>query len=287
MARTCPHCGEVSDSDRVCTWCNKSLAAEGQPAAGPGTQAAAKPAAASGPPAAAGPIAPKVGPSARAERPSVPEPRPLWPYYLGAAVTIVVVGLGALFMSAKAAAGPPPEPADWADMQSKTKLFTISVPANYKFSSSGSSGSYEQMTVKATKLCRVYVDGTGTKGAMSDVAAATSRMTGGDSSSSVSRRGEGKFHVAQGELYKKTRDRSFEESEDIKAWNFAGMPGAYSEYTTVKKVGLFPVKMKGWRLSCMGGDFGYQVWAEAPESQWEKFKPIATKILKSAKMNSQ
>lgn len=45
--------------------------------------------------------------------------------------------------------------------------------------------------------------------------------------------------------------------------------------------------MKGWRLSCMGGDFGHRVWAEAPQAQWEKFQPIAKKILESAKINAQ
>jgi hypothetical protein len=73
----------------------------------------------------------------------------------------------------------------------------------------------------------------------------------------------------------------------MQAWKFAAMPAAYSEFTTVKRVGLLSVPMKGWRISCFGGDFGYQVWAEAPASQWERFKPTAQKIIESARMGAQ
>jgi hypothetical protein len=278
MAKQCPHCGEMSDAENVCTWCNKSLTA-------------AKPAAAEGG-GAPRPAAPPVGTPAAAPAPArrqpaaVPQPRPLWPYYVGAAGTLVVVLLVAQFVGMKSAAGPPPEPADWATQQSMTKLFTMSVPANYKFSTAGSAGTYEQMTVKATKLCRVFVDGNATKGAMSDVAAATARMTESEGSASVAARGEGKFHATQGMLHKK-KDPKYQEDDKMAAWSFAGMPAAYSEYATTKQAGLFPVKMKGWRLSCMGGDYGYQVWAEAPAAQWERFQPIARKILQSAKINTQ
>jgi hypothetical protein len=281
MAKVCPHCSQTSDADNICTWCNKSLVAPQQPAAAePG---AARPVAPAGGPSVPGPA---VAASVQRKPPTVEQPRPLWPYYIGAAVAIILVVLVAHFIGLKAASGSPPEPADWTTMQSMTKLISIEVPGNYRFSTSGSSASYEQITVKATKLCRVYVDGNGTKGAMSDVAAATSRTMESEGSLSVAARGEGKFHAAQGELQKR-RDPSYQEAGDMEAWSFAGMPAAYSEYTTVKKVGLFAVKMKGWRLSCMGGDFGYQVWAEAPQAQWEKFQPTASKILQSAKINAQ
>ncbi len=284
MAKKCPHCGEVSDADNICTWCNKSLVAEQPPAAAPGSGGAPPAAPPGAPPASAQSVGAAPAPTRR-PLPTVEQPRPLWPYYAGAGVAVVVVVLVAQFLGMKTAAGPPPEPADWASKQSMTKLLSMSVPGNYKFTTSGSAGSYEQMTVKATKLCRVHVEGSGTKGAMSDVAAAMARTMGTEGGSSVAARGEGKFHATQGELQKK-RDPKYQESGDMDAWSFAGMPAAYSEYTTVKKVGLFAVKMKGWRISCMGGDFGYQVWAEAPAAQWDKFQPVARKILGSAKTNA-
>jgi hypothetical protein len=274
MAKTCPHCGETSDRDDLCTWCNKSLTPAKQ-AGAPAAAPAAKPAV----PAARPGAAPAAGaPSVRRTLPTVEQPRALWPYIIGALVAVVVILFLAGFVAAKTAAGPPPEPQDWKTVESKTKLFSVSVPGNYLFSTSGSAGTYEQFTVKGTKLCRVYVDGTGTKGAMSDTAAAAARVSGGDSSPNVADHGEGKFHASQGDLAKR-KDPVHKEEGEMQAWSFAGMPAAYSEYTTVKKVGLFGVKMKGWRISCMGGDFGYQVWAEAPEAQWEKFEPIARKIL--------
>ena len=273
MAKTCPHCGETSDRDDLCTWCNKSLAPtkpQGQTTAAPAAPGVAPvPAAAPGPP---------VRPGA----PTAERPRPLWPYIVGALVTVVVISLGAGLIAAKTAAGPPPAPADWKTVTSKTKMFTVSVPGNYLFSTSGSSGSYEQFTVKATKLCRVYVDGTGTKGAMSDTAASAARASGGDSSPNVASHGEGRFHAQQGDFHKR-QDPAYQEPGEMQAWSFAGMPAAYSEYTTVKQVGLLTVRMKGWRLSCIGGDLAFQVWAEAPAAQWEKFQPIARKILESAK----
>ncbi len=284
MAKRCPHCGETSDADNICTWCSRSLVAE-QPAA-PVEGGAARPSAAGPGPAPTRPsVAPTTGP-ARPKPEAVPQPRPLWPYFVGAGVALVVVVLVAQFVAVKAAAGPPPEPADWGTQQSKTKLLSVLVPGNYKFSTSGSAGTYEQVTVKATKLCRVYVDGNATKGAMSDVSAATARMTEDTGPATVVRSAEGRFHAAQGELHKR-KDPSYAEEGQMGEWSFAGMPGAYSEYASVKKVGLLAVRMKGWRLSCMGGDYGYQVWAEAPATQWEEFQPTARKILESAKLNPQ
>lgn len=68
----------------------------------------------------------------------------------------------------------------------------------------------------------------------------------------------------------------------MKEWTFAGLPAAYSEYTATRKVAGFPVKVKGWRMSCAGGDFGYDIRAEAPEKQFSKFEEPATRILGSA-----
>lgn len=285
MAKVCPHCGETSDRDNVCSWCNKSLVAEKKAETG-GAPAAAKPGATARPgaPAAAG--APTQRVSERRKVPTVQQARPLWPYYVGALVTLVLVLVVVSFVVAKTAAGPPPEPGDWKTMESKTKLLTIGVPANYKFSTSGSAGTYEQISIKATKLCRVYVDGNGSKGAMSDIAAAAARVSGTEGGPEVATRGEGRFHATQGELYQK-KDPNYKEEGEMGEWSFGGMPAAYSEYTTVKKVGLFAVKMKGWRLSCLGGDFGYQIFAEAPEAQWEKFKPIARQIIESAQKGAQ
>jgi len=273
MGKACPHCGETSDRDDLCTWCNKSLRPEAKPAAPPAAPAPARP-------APAGPA-----PSAREPVAAAP-PRPLWPYFVGAGVTLVLVLLLTGFLAGKQAAGPPPEPGNWSTQQSKTKLLTLHVPDNYVFSTSGSSASYEQVYIRATKLCRVTVDGNGTKGAMSDAIAATSRAGGGDSSGTVASSAEGKFHALQGGLLK-TKDPAYQEEGEVSGWSFAGMPAAYSDYTSFRKVGLVAVKVRGWRLSCMGGDFGYQVFAEAPEAQWEKFQPTARRILESAKLGAQ
>lgn len=268
MAKPCPHCGETSDRDNICTWCNKPLTAP-KPADQPPPQGAARKPATT--PAAGSPVVHR-------EVAPVEQPRPLWPYYLGALATFLVLSFGGAFVTARLAAGAPPEPADWKSVETMTKVLTLQVPGNWTFSTSGSQSTYEQASIKATRLCRVYIDGNATKGAMGDVAAAAARVGGGSA--------ELRFHASQGELHKK-RDPKYEESGEAKPCTFGGVPAAYSEYTTLKKVAGFGVKLRGWRISTSNGDYGYQVWVEAPDKQFDKFEPMATKLLGGVKFASQ
>lgn len=278
MAGLCPHCGMESDRDNVCTWCNKSLVA-GE------TREAAKPAA---PPAAGGKTAvtPTVAPARPVAEPSTRQPEPLkpsipiWACVVAAVVVAIIAGIGANALRAMAAAGPPPKPGQWKTLSSATKLLSLEAPDNWKFVTSGSGASYERVDVCATRFCTVRVSGSGTKGSMGDIMGASSNLS---QSTDLQRRPEGKLHALLGGIAKK-EDPNYEESGSMAPATFAGMNAAYSEYTTTRPVGLFAVKLKGWRMSCSGGDLGYDIRAEAPEKQWDAFEPSAKRILASFKL---
>ncbi len=59
----------------------------------------------------------------------------------------------------------------------------------------------------------------------------------------------------------------------------AGMPACYSDFTARCKVALRMVKMRGWRITIIAGDAPIIVYAYAPESRWEQFKPYVEQIL--------
>lgn len=276
MSRTCPHCGETSDRDDLCTWCNKSISPEkpDKPAAQPADSPTASPSPAKPAPVrkhAASPASPSV---------------PVWGYFAGLGVLVVLFAGVSLFMQASKAAGPPPKPADWKTVKSMTKLFSLEVPANWKFTTAGSAASYEQVDLRGGKLYRVYVDGTGSKGAMSDIAGAAARVSGSDAGSDITKRSEGRLHTTLGAAAQK-KDPTYHEEGNMQACHVAGMPAAYSTYTATRKIGAFGIKVKGWRMSCSGGDFGYDIRAEAPAKHWKEFEPIAKRILDSLTMNQQ
>lgn len=281
MARTCPHCGMESDRDKTCSWCSKPLAQE-KPAA-----ASAAPAAP--PPLAEGPAAaPAPTPRPSPPRPPAPkvrepirEPLPAWLYFAAALIALLLIGVVVNCVAAAKAAGPPPPPAQWQALQSKTKLLSLQGPSNWKFVTAGSSASYEQAELRGGPLCVVSIHGSQSKGSLGDMMGASSNLARG---SEVERRPEGKLHAFLGVMVRK-EDKHYAEG-DLQGCTFAGMPAAYSEYTSLRRVGLFAVKVKGWRLACSGGDLGYDIRAEAPEKQWDGFKPTAEKILGSVAFGS-
>ena len=274
MGKLCPGCGMESDTDKVCSWCSKDLAAapaKGKPEQPAPASAAAKP-------------TPAVGPAARpARQPEPVKPTiPVWACVVAAGVLTIGLAIFGNFMAARKAAAPPPEPAQWKTVTSMTKLLTLQAPENWKFVTAGSSASYEQVDVTGSRFCAVRVRGSGTKGSMGDIMGASSNLA---RSNDLERRPEGKLHAFLGTAEKKS-DPSYEEIGSMAEATFAGMPAAYSEYSAVRKIGLCSVKVKGWRMSCSGGDLGYDIRAEAPEKQWESFQPHAKRILGSCKLGS-
>ncbi|MEN6549331.1 MAG: hypothetical protein ABFE07_25070, partial [Armatimonadia bacterium] len=226
MAKTCPHCGEESDRDDLCTWCNKSIA-PAKPAAQPAAQPGGQPSASAAPA--------KPTPAHRHTAQPASSSVPVWAYFAGLAVLVVLFAGISMFMQASKAAGPPPKPTDWKCVKSMTKLFSLEVPSNWKFTTAGSSASYEQIGVRGGKLYRVNVDGTGSKGAMGDIAGAAARVSGADSGSDISKRSEGRLHSTLGAAAQK-KDPTYHEEDNMQACHVAGMPAAYSEYTATRKV---------------------------------------------------
>jgi hypothetical protein len=262
MSVKCRHCGMDSDHDRVCSWCNKPLAEDLPPTADqPGSPAAKH---------------------APAELPAPLElkPRPVWQFFALAGLVVVIVCALLQYMALKKALAPPPEPTAWETVKSMTGHFKLQVPAGWKFSTAGSEGTYESVWVKRGPVYLISLNGTGTKGAISDISGAGARLAlGGEGGPPpLERRPEGRFHEALGGIEQR-KDTHYKEEGEMQPCRFAGQAAAYSVYTTQRKAGMFKVKIKGWRVSCPGTDFGYDIRAEAPAEHWDEFEPIATKLL--------
>ncbi len=255
MAKLCQHCGMESDTDAVCSWCGKDLQGGAKPATGAKAE----------------------GPQAE---PVKRGPLPSWVVLAAAAVVLVVLVLGASMIALSKACAVPDAEGEWKPEQSLNKEFSLQVPPSWRFSTAGSPGSFESVKVAGGGLVAVTIYGSQTMGAIGDVSSAMARAAapaeGGYQP--VDTRAEGQLHATL-ELVEKKKDPKYAEEGEVTACAFAGMPAAYSGYTTVKRVGLFSVKIKGWRISCPAGDYSYDVRAFCPEKQWEKFEPIATKIL--------
>lgn len=270
MALRCPHCGEVSPRDDVCTKCGQAIeqpqpgpqqpGGPGGPQAAPGVQRAPRP------------------------RPAVTKPRrPAWVYWLAAALGLLVLGLLGGFVLAAWAAKSPPKPGEWKRVESKTRQLTVEVPSNWSFTTSGSEGTYEWATVKCGMLHTVSIKGNATRGAIGDVGAAMQQTMGGlvgGEELPTDLKAEATLHAIVGEA-EKQRDRGYRETGDVKPCTFAGRPAVYSEYSTVRRFGIAAVKMKGWRMSAPAGDYGYDVRVLCPAKCWDKFEPHATQILNS------
>lgn len=282
MARLCKHCGMESDTDRVCSWCGKPLGeAKGPPSAG----GSARPAA-GGEPRTAG--AGRRGRHAGAAEALLAADRArreivVWPYYLiGAGVLLVLIfgGFGVAYALATRA---PAAPSKWTSRESQTKLISLQAPENWHFSTSGATASYERVRVESG-LYRVLIVGNPVLGTLGDISAAAARVSapeeGGEQP--LEKRAEGRLHMTLAEKEAKV-DPAFKEGSEMQATRFAGLPAAYSYYTTKRRVGLFTVPMRGLRMTVPSvGDLALDIRALAPAKHWDHFEPIAKQVLESA-----
>jgi len=272
MSKICKYCGMESEDDRVCSWCGKPLTDDT-------AQTPAKPT----PAADTGPSAP-----ARTRRKSTAgaavalsaaeaarRATPKWPYYLAGVVGFILVVIISSAIAMTMACRPPQEPAQWQRVQSETGELSLEVPADWKFASAGSTGSFEWVRLRGAKLYTITIKGTQAMGAMGDIAGVSGRLIPGDAP--LEKQPEGKLHIMLGAQTQKS-DPNYKEDQ-MQPTGFALVPAAYSMYTTKRKVGVFSVSMKGWRLSAPGvGDYSYNMRAECPAKHWDKFEPIAYHI---------
>jgi len=294
MARLCPHCGAESSDEEVCSQCGKPLTESQEPeweveSAGvpqkPTSQA--PPPTPPVPPARRGRDegAAKALVAAEAARRAIPK----WPYYLGAVAVVVLLIVVASAIAVKLATKPPEQSEQWQRVSTETKELSLQIPAGWDFATMGSSGTFEKAWVKSGKLYRVSIEGTLAMGAMGDIsgAAARSLSTNGAAAVALAQRPEGKLHLWLGEMVEDS-DPYYEEQGEMQACTFAGKPAAYSTYTTVKRIGVFSVELKGWRITAPGiGDYSYNIRAQCPAQHWDKFEPIATGILSSITRGGQ
>jgi len=199
-------------------------------------------------------------------------------------VLLIAVGC---FVTAAVLSKPPAAPADWQSAESNTKKMTLQVPSNWKWVTSGSEGSYEWVSINPGGLYVIKIKGSAVKGAIGDVGAAMQRaMGGGEGSESlgVEMKAEGSLHSLVGEVEKK-KDKHYQETGDMQSYTFGGRPAAYSEYTTLKRIGIAGVRMKGARISAPAGDLGYDVRVLCPAAHWETFKTDAFKVLESVQLH--
>jgi hypothetical protein len=214
--------------------------------------------------------------------------RPVWHSFALAGIVVVVVFVVLQLVCLRQAVAPPAEVSSWESVTSKTGHFKLQVPAGWKFSTAGSAGTHEEVWVRRGPVYLISLDGTGFKGAMSDISGAGARVSAGldGGPPPLERKPEGRFHATLGGIAKH-KDPHYQEEDDMQPCQFAGQPAAYSVYTTQKKAGMFTVQIKGWRISCPGTDYGYDIRAEAPAEQWDKFEPIATKLIASVQFGSK
>jgi hypothetical protein len=236
------------------------------------------------PPAqAAVPIAPA------APAPSGPPATPVKLYIaIGGALLLLLVLAGVLpgILASRA----PAQPNQWQEVDTATKQLTLEVPANWRFSTAGSESLSEWARVQGGKLSRVTIHGSHITGAMADVTSSFARMGSGMmdipgaggvyEEPDVSESGEGQLHALLGRVAAK-EDKHFQDLGSMEACEFGGRQAARSDYTTRRRVGLLTVKVRGRRITAPAGDLAYDVRAECPEKHWDKFEPIADRILKS------
>lgn len=283
MKTVCNHCGMESDKPDICTWCGKDIGgtpgrakaadAKGKAPAAPGGKAAA-------PAARPSPLGRKV-PKAADKKAGVPA----WVYY-AVPLGVIIVGLVAWsVLKARAASAPPKEPGDWTPIKSQNGNISMQVPANWKWRTSGSSGTFEKVVVQCGDMCFLSIEGTQGKGAMGDITGAAARASaspeGGEMS--LDRKPEGRLHSMLADLELK-KDPSYKEEGEMQPAAFGGLPAAGSQYTTVKRAGLFKVKLKGIRMTAPGGDYGWDIRIVAPEKSFDQFAPIAVKMLASVQL---
>ncbi len=267
MARLCRHCGMESTDDQICSWCGKSLTAESPPPQQPAPTDKPSPGAAPGAPHRGAAAALMAAETAR-------QATPQWPRYLAYAGTTVLIIVGWSAVAAKVASKPPQEPGEWQTVSSENEQLSLSVPDNWQFTTAGSRGSFEWVRVRSGKLCRVEIKGTQALGALAGASGAATQDAG---ETPFEETAVGEFHAKMGELI---MDTHYEEQGEMQPCTFAGSRAAYSTYTTIKRFGVFAVKMKGWRISTLSlGPYAYQIRCECPERHWDKFEQIANTIV--------
>jgi hypothetical protein len=201
---------------------------------------------------------------------------------------MIVLGLLGCFLVAAWAAKSPAKATDWKRVASKTKQLTIEVPSDWSFTTSGSEGTYEWVTVKGGMLHTVSINGGQAKGAIGDIGAALEQAVGGLATGGelpTDLKAEATLHMIVGAA-EKEKDRHYQETGEMKPCRFAGRGAVYSEYSTIRRFGIATVRMKGWRLSAPAGDYGYDVRLLCPEKRWKEFEPTATRIINSVQFGA-
>ncbi len=221
--------------------------------------------------------------------PVEPQPRPIGPYIAfggGGLLLLILVAVVPRALASK----PPPEPTEWKQVESKTGELSLEVPANWTFTTSGSGSVYENARVEGSKLYRVTIHGSATKGSLADISGTTVSVESGpfgeiQESPGVADRREGRLHTLIGDMTAK-EDKHFTDSGVMEETEFRGRPAAYSDYTSLRRAGLLKVQVKGRRVTAPAGDLAYDVRAECPAQHWEQFEPIASRILESVEAGS-
>jgi len=204
--------------------------------------------------------------------------RAKWPYYLAAVASLAFVIFGWSAISLRGALRPPQEPGEWQSVGSENEYLHLQVPDNWEFTTSGSRGGFERVTVKSGKCCTVTIKGTQTLGAMADATVGSRSEDLSATPFDETRMGE--FHAKLGAWV--MEEDSNHKEEAMQPCTFTGTRAAYSTYTTVRRAGVFAVKTKGWRITTASvGPYAYTIRAECPEKHWDKFQPIASKIIGS------
>ena len=263
MATLCKKCGMESDRDDTCTWCNADLRRTEPASTAPPTQA-----------------------HVAASVPEAPQ-RPAWLIPGIAAASGLVVLVVALIIVGVLASGPPPDEGEWQAFTSKDGSFAALYPTGWDApQSSGSGNTFVLVVWTATKLCNVTVMGNQRAGAIGDAAAASERAA----RSGLGAEGVSLEMTADGSLlgyFRETADfvkrrPGYEEGSMRHAYDFASVQSACVEYTYTKRPGrLLRVRMRGVRWASFQGAYGYHAVVEAPEKRWDKFRPMADRILRS------
>ncbi len=281
MGKMCPYCGMESDDERVCSWCGKPLVEEAAPADGRQvpSQAADVESPSAKPPVESGHGRHRGAAADMMAAEAAKDQRAKWPYYLAVVASLAFVVLGWSAISLRSALQPPKKPDQWQSVSSENDYLRLQVPANWDFTTAGSPASLEYVRIKSGKSCFIRIKGTQALGAMAD--ANVGSRSEDLSATPFEDTRMGKFHAQVGNLVQK-KGKNYKE-EVMQPCTFTGTRAAYSIYSTVRRAGVFAVKTKGWRITTASiGPYAYTIRAECPEKHWDKFQPIASKIIGSA-----
>ena len=282
MGKTCPHCGMESDAQRVCSWCGKSLVGEAAPTEDrerPTQEAADVEATSAKPQVGAGRGRHRGAAADMMAAEAAKEQRAKWPHYLAVVASLAFVVLGWSAISLRGTIQPPKEPKQWQSVSSENDYLRLQVPGNWDVATGGSRGSLDYVLIKSGKSCFIRIKGTQALGAMADANVGSRSEDLSATPFEETRMGE--FHAKFG-AWVMEEDSNYQE-DAMQPCTFTGTRAAYSTYTTVRRAGVFPVNVKGWRVTTASiGPFAYSIRAECPEKHWDSFKEIAIKVISSA-----